>query len=1034
MSRFSVRNPYFVVVACLIIAVVGAVSLVRMPVDLFPQIDIPVVVVATFYSGMPPGEIETSITARYERFFTLASNIDHIESRSLTGASLIKIHFRPGTNADAAVSAISSLAMANLRRLPPGTLPPIVLKFDASSLPVCLVTLKGEGLDETALRDLALYNIRNQIATVPGASAPQPFGGKTRQIMVYVDPAKLAAYQMSPMDVVRAVNESNVVLPSGELRLGTRNYSLGINNLADAITEVDDLPLKTAAGATVHVRDVGQARDAQAIQMNVVRIDGQRSVYLPVLKQGGDSNTIAVVDGTRAAASHLVDIPPSLEAKVVFDQSEFVKKAIRNLLQEGGLGLILTALMILIFLGSLRATTAVLLSIPLSALATFVVLAASGSSVNTMILGGLALAFSRLIDNSVVVLENIVRHLEMGKVPELAAIEGGREVALPVLAATLTTAVVFFPVTFLVGVSKYLFSALALAVVLSLLASYVVAMTVVPLFAARFLKAHTPEGTAQHGSFLKAFDRGFTAFTNFYGRHVHQALLSPWRTAVLCLLIPGLGLLAWPWLQFAFFPRIDSGQILANIKAPSGTRLEAMEEATARLEQLIRSEIPEHEIDAVVSNLGVNQDFSALYTTNSGQDSGFLQVSLKDGHATPTDDLLPRLRRRIAAEMPELSVFLLQGGLVDAILSQGQPTPIDLQVSGSNLRAIHELAESLAAKIRAIPGVAQVFIPQDIDSPLLTLSVDRARAGLLGLTQREVASNVITGLNSNQQITPGYWIDRKTGYDYLLTVQFPENTVNSLGALENLPLHGSNRMEPTRLGAVATIGRDVMPTEITRYQLRRVVDVHVALDGEDQGRVASEIEQITGPLKLPRGVQISLRGMVQSMRASFESFGYGLILSLVLLYLILVAQFRSFVDPLLILLAVPPGLAGVVVTLALSGTSLNIMSLMGVIMMTGIVVSNSILIVEFAHRLREESSLDALTAVAMAARIRLRPVLMTSLATIFGLLPMALKLGEGSESYAPLARAILGGLLVSLLFTLFLVPSGFVLVHGRKTA
>ncbi len=1034
MSRFAVRNLYFVVVACLIIAVVGAVSLVRMPVDLFPQIDIPVVVVATFYSGMAPAEIETSITARYERFFTLASNIDYIESRSLTGASLIKIHFRPGTNGDAAVSAISSLAMANLRRLPPGTLPPIVLKFDSSSLPVCLVTLKGEGLDETALRDLALYNIRNQIATVPGASVPQPFGGKTRQIMLYVDPAKLSAYQLSPMDVVRAVNEGNVILPSGELRLGPLNYSVGMNNLADAMAEVDALPLKNAAGATVHVRDVGQARDAQAIQMNVVRIDGQRSVYLPVLKQGGDSNTIAVVDGTRAATQRLVDIPASLEAKVVFDQSEFVKKAIRNLLHEGGLGLFLTAAMILMFLGSLRATSAVLLSIPLSALATFVVLAAFGSSVNTMILGGLALAFSRLIDNSVVVLENIVRHLEMGKQPEEAAIEGGREVALPVLAATLTTAVVFFPVTFLFGVSKYLFGALALAVVLSLLASYVVALTVVPLFAAKFLKAHTTNPDAQYGGFQQAFDRGFNLFSNFYGRHVHQALLHPLRTAAICLLVPGLGLLAWPWLQFAFFPRIDSGQILANIKAPSGTRLEAMEEATARLEQLIRSEIPAAELDAVISNLGVNQDFSALYTTNSGQDSGFLQVSLKDGHATPTDELLPRLRRRIATEIPELSVFLMQGGLVDAILSQGQPTPIDVQVSGSNLKTIHDLAETLAEKIRAVPGVAQVFIPQSIDAPSLKLTVDRERAGLLGLSQREVASNVITGLTSNQQITPGFWIDRKTGYDYLLTVQFPENTVGSLGDLDNLPLHAGGRAEPTRLGSVATIGRDVMPTEIARYQLRRVIDVHVALDGEDQGGVASAIEQITGPLKLPRGVQVTLRGMVQSMRASFESFGYGLLLSLVLLFLILVAQFRSFVDPLLILLAVPPGLAGVVITLTASGTSLNIMSLMGVIMMTGIVVSNSILIVEFTHRLREESSLDALTAVAMSARIRLRPVLMTSLATIFGLLPMALKLGEGSESYAPLARAILGGLVVSLFFTLFLVPAGFVLVHGRKAA
>ena len=490
MSRFSIRYPYLVIVICLILCVVGVTSMVKMPVDLFPEIKIPVVVVATFFSGMPPEQIENDITGRFERFFTLGSGIEHIESRSLPGVSLIKIYFQPGTDADADVTTISNLAMANLRRLPPGTLPPVVLKFDASSLPVCLITLKGEGLNETQLRDLGQYTVRNQVANVPGASVPQPFGGKYRQIMVYVDPLKLEAHQLSVMDVVRSVNESNLILPAGDVKIGPFDYSLYTNSQLNTVDEINQLPLKMIAGSPVLVGDVGHAEDGAQIQTSVVRIDGQRSVYLPVLKQGGDANTIAVVDGIKKGIAHLVDVPKSLVAKVVFDQSVFVKTAIENIIHEGVIGMALTGLMILIFLGNFRATAAVFLSIPLSVLATFIALSFGNSTINSMVLGGLALAFSRLIDNSVVVLENIFRHLELGESPVVAAEKGGKEMSLPVLAATLTTAVVFFPVTFLYGVSKFLFTALALSVVLSLFASYLVAMTVVPLFCAKFIKGH----------------------------------------------------------------------------------------------------------------------------------------------------------------------------------------------------------------------------------------------------------------------------------------------------------------------------------------------------------------------------------------------------------------------------------------------------------------------------------------------------------------------------------------------------------------
>src|SRR5579859_4428277 len=498
MSRFSIRYPYLVVVACLIVCVVGVTSLVRLPVDLFPPIKIPVVVVATFFSGMPPEQIENDITGRFERFFTLAAGIDHMESRSLTGVSIIKVYFQPGFNSDSAVTSIANLAMANLRKLPPGTLPPVVLKFDASSLPVCLITLKGEGLKEATLRDLGQYNVRNQVANVPGASVPQPFGGRYRQIMVYVDPLKLEAHQLSVMDVVRTVNEANLILPAGDVKIGSADYNLYANSQIDAMREINRIPLKTVGNASVLVGDIGEAKDAAQIQNCIVRVDGQPSVYLPVLKQGGDANTIAVVDGIKQAMSRLVNVPEQLVTKVVFDQSVFVRTAIENLIHEGAIGLILTGLMILVFLGSMRATVAVFLSIPLSALAAFIALALGDNTVNAMILGGLALAFSRLIDNSVVVLENIFRHIEMGETPEVANEKGGKKVAQPVIAATLTTVVVFFPVTFLYGVSRFLFTALALAVVLSLFASYLVAMTVVPLFCAKLIKAHAAHGAGDH--------------------------------------------------------------------------------------------------------------------------------------------------------------------------------------------------------------------------------------------------------------------------------------------------------------------------------------------------------------------------------------------------------------------------------------------------------------------------------------------------------------------------------------------------------
>ena len=1036
MPSFSLKYPYFIIVCCLIICVVGISSLVRLPVDLFPPIRIPVVVVATFYSGMPAEQVETSITSRFERFFTLGSGIDHIESRSLTGVSLIKIYFQAGTNPDSAVTTISNLAMANLRRLPPGTLPPVVLKFDASSLPVCLITLKADNLNETQLRDLGQYNIRNQVASVAGASVPQPFGGKYRQIMLYVDPLKLEANQLSVMDIVRSVNDSNLILPAGDVKIGALDYNLFTNSQLDTIKEINSVPLKTVGSSSVTVADVAQAKDGAQIQTNIVRIDGQNSVYLPVLKQGGDSNTIAIVEGVKKVIANLLDVPKELVTKVVFDQSIFVKNAIENLIHEGTIGLLLTGVMILLFLGSVRATLGVFFSIPLSVLATVMMLAIGDNSINSMILGGLALAFSRLIDNSVVVLENIHRHLEMGESPELAAKEGGSEVALPVLAATLATAIVFFPVTFLYGVSRYLFSALALSVILSLFASYIVAMTVVPLFCAKYLKKHEFHEQEKHGFWQKInhkFNLVFETLLMRYDHSIGKALERPKFTLAILLGSFVVSLALFPLLNFSYFPRTDPAQFVINLKTPTGTRVEETSQEVAKLEDVIRRIVDKDDLAVIASNIGVTPDFSAMYTSNTGSHTAFVQVSLKEGHKIGSYEYMDKVRQATKKELPELTTYFQSGGLVDAVLNLGLPAPIDIQISGADLSADYQTASELALRIRQLKGVSDVFIPQDIDAPSFKLAVDRIHASELGLSQKEIVDNVITALTSNAMIAPSYWVDPRTGNDYMLTVQYPEGNIKTLSDLKAIPIRGTNSPKPTRLDMVTSMQPMESPTIVTHYQLRREIDIFVATKNEDLSKIAAGIDKIIADTQLPKNVRVNMRGSVEAMHSSFSSFGFGLILSVLLVYLVLVAQFKSFIDPFIILLAVPPALTGVLLTLFITGTPLNVMSLMGVVMLVGIAVSNSILIVEFTKHLILEGE-ELKQAVAIACRIRLRPVLMTSLATIIGLIPMALALGAGSEAYAPLARVIIGGLTLSVILTVFIVPVAYFLIYRKRVS
>jgi len=869
--------------------------------------------------------------------------------------------------------------------------------------------------------------------------------------------------------VVKAVDNSNLILPAGDVRIGSKDYNIYANSQFPDAQAMNDMPVKSVGNSSVVVADIGKAVDSGALQYNIVRIDGQRSVYVPIFKQGGNSNTITIVDGIKAAIKHLVDIPASLKTAVVFDQSVFVKLAITNVTREAVIGLILTAIMILIFLGSPRATVAVLLAVPLSMLVCLMVTDGMGGSINTMILGGLALVFSRLIDNGVIVLENIFRFMENGAPPAQAAEQGGEEVSLAVLAATFTTAIVFFPVASFTGVSKYIFTPLALGVALSIFASYFFAMTVVPLFCAKFIKLHRggEEGETEVEKRVSIFDRfidGFNAyfhrFLEGYERLAFRVLKRPgFATAVMLggMAVITVGL--FPFLGRAYFPRTDPGQFVIDVRMPSGSRLSVSNDYIAQVENIIRSVVKPKDLGMIVSNIGVYPDLSAIYTTNASMDTAFVQTSLKKDHSIGSYQYMRMVQAKLARKMPELSTYFQAGGLIDGVINQGLPAPIDVQVESNDLEGADALAEQLAAKIRSIPNVSSVYIPQSLDYPGLALNIDRERASLIGLSAKDVVDDVITAMTSDGMIAPSYWIDPRTGNNYMVTVQYANRWIDNMSMedFENIPLRGvepagyspsdEGRMaDPPKtapdfvgdhktgyvpLGEVANIRQINTPTEVDHYQIRRVIDIYVATRTEALQTVGARIERLLARTRHDRNTVLNVRGAVVEMNTAFHDFGLGLVIAILLVYLILMAQFRSFIDPFIILMAIPPGLVGVLLILLATGSTLNIMSLMGVIMMTGIVVSNSILIVEFAGILHGEGQ-PLLEAVVHACRIRLRPILMTSLATLLGMIPMALGLEAGSEQYAPLARAIIGGLAVSVAVTVFLVPAVYMIIHGRR--
>jgi CzcA family heavy metal efflux pump len=1039
MPGFALRNPHTIIVGAVIIALLGVTAFARMPVDVFPNLKMPAVVVATFYPGMPPLEIERDITTRFERFFTLGSDIEHIESRSLPGVSIIRVFFHPDANVDTAAASLANLAMADLRHLPPGTLPPLVLKSDASSLPVTLVTVSGAGYSEAQLRDQAQYNIRNQLATVAGASVPPPFGGKYRQIMVYTDRKALEARGLTLMDVVHSLNDANLIIPAGDAKIGNLDYFVDTNSMIEHPDDINNVPVRIGAGqAPVLVGDVGRAEDAAQIQQNVVRIDGQRSVYVPILKQG-NANTIAVVDGVRDLLPEIFGLPAGMHLASIFDQSKYIREAIESLEHEAGSAAVLASLVILLFLGSFKSTLAIFVSIPLSVLAAAFGLFLNGSTTNVMTLGGFALAIGRLVDDSVVVLENINRHLAEGKSPAAAARDGAEEVALPVLASTLTTVIVFFPVMFLFGVAKYLFQALSLAVVLSMLASYVVAMTVIPIYCARFLTAEEARAEVEgagHGR-LAWFSRAYERFAARYERLLEAALDRKWVVIVALTALFAVTMFGAAWLGTELFPRTDAGQFIINLRTPPGTRIEKTEALTSRVEDLIRSMIPAHDLGMVVSNLGLAPGFSAIYSPNAASDSGFVMVSLTPNHTESTWHYVDALRKALPTQVPEVQAFFQSGSIIDAVLNFGLAAPIDVQLSGPDYTALHAAAGQVARVVRQLPDVADVFVPQESAYPSLTVDVDRVKAARLGLNQRDVVTNLITALTSNQMIAPSIWIDPKTGNDYFLTAQYPERDIDSLDTLLNIPVKGDGRGEDhadaVLLRNVATISHETQPAEAAHYNIQRVVDVLVAPRGDDLGGTQAAIQRALARLSLPKDIKITYRGSVSAMQASFQSFGFGLGMALILLYLVMVAQFRSFLDPFIIMFSVPLGLIGVVAVLLATGTTLNIESFMGTIVMVGIVVSNSILLVDFANR-RRRDGLPVRRAIVEASRVRMRPIIMTALATVVGLMPIALSLGSGSEASAPLARAAVGGLTVSTLLTLLLVPAVYELIYARRDA
>jgi len=1054
----GLKNPYLVVVVVLATFVVGITSLLRIPADLLPIFKTPAVQIVTFYPGMPPEVMERDIMSRLERWTGQSIGIEHQEAKAMLGVCIVKDFFREDISFDTAMSQVTSYAMSDLFYLPPGTIPPMVMPFDpTASVPLCLVAVSSETLSEKKLYEIAYYELRNRLQSIRGVVAPAVYGGKLRRILAYVDPMELAARGLSPMDIVGTIQKQSIFIPTGNVKFGDIDYQLISNAMPDRVEKLNDMPVKIDGQAVVFMRDVGEVKDSHQIQSNVVRINGRRQVYIPIYRQPG-ANTIAIVDEIKSQLeqiyARLKDMDPDAKEAslgVVMDQSAYVRASIGALQIEAGLGALLAGLVVLVFLRSVRATIIALLALPFSLLAAFIGMLMTGNSINSMTLGGLALSIGIILDQSIVVLENITRHLEMGKTRYQAALDGASEVALPVFVAVVTFCVVFFPVVFLSGISKFLFTPLATAVIFSIAASFVVAVFVLPAFCMKFLKAGSSHSAEEKRTGLIAglFDR----------------FLPPLITAR--YLVAGGAGVAFVGALFLLmnqgrelFPPVDSNQFTIYARLPSGTRIERTEETIAEIEKVLMDEIGRPDVEypkeekyadsnmrILISNIGVLMDWPAAYTPNSGAMDAFILVQLKGKKGLPTTfDYVGILREKLGKQFPGVEFAFDTGGMMTAALNFGLPSPIDIQVQGSDLFTLEEIAQQVQRIAAGVPGAVDVRVAQRMDYPQIGIEVDRTKAAQLGLMQEDVIKNVVTAVNSSVGFNPAFWI-APNGNHYFIGAQYPESAIISMETLRDVPITGANSLQPIPLRNVAEFYRATGPSVVNHMNITRTFDIYVNVEsGYDVGGVADEIEtrlQNASVLDLERGetargveykvgadyegkgYTIGIRGEIETLKKSLREFAWGLVMAVVLIYLVMVALLRSFAVPFAILLSVPLGMIGVAVTLYVTGTAVSIPAAMGILMMTGIVVEFSIILLTFANQLVEEG-MPVREAIVEAAKIRFRPIMMTSMAAWLAMLPMAIG-GPGAEANAPLARAIIGGVISAAFLSLVVVPCLYVI-------
>jgi multidrug efflux pump subunit AcrB len=1047
--RLALRRPYTIAVLCSLIAIFGLLSTSRMKTDILPAIDIPVVIVVWNYPGLSAEDMERRVVFISERAMsTTVSGISRIDSQSMSSIGILKVYFEPGSDIGGAIAQIVSVSLTASRIMPPGITPPAIIRYNASNVPVAQLTISSKTLSEQELYDYGVNFIRLRLFTIPGLSTPAPFGGKSRQIMVDIDPARVASKGLSPNDVVQAVLASNVLVPAGSAQIGGTEYDVKLNSSPDSVEAFNDLPVKAMDGATITLGDVARVRDGYAVQSNIVRIDGRRATYLAILKKA-DASTLAVVEGAREQLPIIkAAAPEGMELKIDFDQSVFVRAAVTNVLHEAVIASVLVSLMILFFLGSWRGAVLVGTSIPLAILVGLVGLFLGGQTLNLMTLGGLALAIGMLVDDATVEVENIHRNRHMGKPLTVAILDGARQIAVPALAATLTICVVFFPVVLLEGPARFLFTPLALGVVISMLASYLLSRTLVPTLARILLEKEDLEqkGPGWGARFNRWRDAGFDRFREAYGRMLSTVLAH--RGIVMGA--AGLVLLCSAALPFVvgldFFPSVDAGQMRLHYRAPIGTRVEETERHVARLEQRIREIVPPDELQTINSMIGVPISFNLAFvqTDNIGSQDADVLIALKPRHR-PTEEYMDRIRREVPDEFPGSNLYFQPADIVSQVLNFGLSASIDVQIEGPDVEQSFGVARDLANRIRRIPGATDVRIPQVLAHPALALDVDRARAAQIGVTQRDVANNLLVSLSSSTLVAPSFWINPKNNVNYFVVVQTPLRQIDSVASLLGMPLGRNVQLinssvpatpgeQPSGgasyLGAVARLKPSSGLAMINHVSVQRVVDVQASASGRDLGGVTMDIEKAIKSLpQLPKATRIHIRGQSESMFAAFGRMGAGMVLAIALVYLLLVVLFQSFLDPFIILVAVPGALIGVLWMLAGTGTTLNVESFMGAIMAVGIATSNSILLVNSANDARVTQGMGVLEAAIEAGKTRLRPVLMTALAMILGMVPMAVALGEGGEQNAPLGRAVIGGLVVATFVTLFVVPAVYILLR-----